>query len=158
MGGRLPRFIVGCMRNHQNWSSPEKLRSCMFIRLSGKWIVWTIVVIADILHQALTKISFSHTAIVYCCKISIDSIYWFGTQSPTEIRKMVAWLLAKNSFTWPTNVCKVSSKFPSCWIAVLKINLGVQVSICSHWNGGFYSSDILLWHTTHGNERQIIDW
>ena len=139
--------------NRQDWSSPEKLRPSTCLHFSGKWIISTIVFIADIVHQALTKITCSRAAMVYRCKTSIDSIYGFRTQSPTEIRKMVAWLLAKDRFTCPTNVREVSSKFPSCLIVVLTINLGVQVSICSDWNCGSYSPDILLWHTTDGNER-----
>jgi len=90
-----------------------------------------IVFIADIVHQALAKITCSHAAMVYCCKTSIDSIDGFRTQSPTEIRTMVVWLLAQDRFTCPTNVCEVSSKFPSCLMVVLTINLGVQGSICS---------------------------
>ena len=91
-----------------------------------------IVFITDIVHQALAKITCSHAAMVYRCKTSIDSIYGFRTQSPTEMWKMVAWLLAKDRFTCPTNVREVSSKFPSCLIVVVMINLGVQVSICSN--------------------------
>jgi hypothetical protein len=90
-----------------------------------------IVFIADIMHQALAKITYSHAAIVYGCKILIYSIYGFRTQSPTEIRKLVAWLFAKDRFTCPTNVCEVSSKFPCGLIVVLMINLGVEISICS---------------------------
>jgi len=90
-----------------------------------------IVFIGDIVHQALAKITCSCAAMVYRCKTTLDSIYGFRTQSPTEIRKMVAWLLAKDRFTCPTNLREVSSKFPSCLIVVLTINLGVQVLICS---------------------------
>jgi len=82
-------------------------------------------------HQALAKITYSRAAMVYGCKTSIDSIYGFRTQSPTEIRKIVAWPLAKDKVTCPTYVHEVSSKFPSGLIFVLTINLGVQVSICS---------------------------
>jgi len=70
-----------------------------------------IVFIADIVHQALAEITCSRGAMVYRCKISIDSIDGFRTQSPTEIRKLVAWLLAKDRFKCPTNVCEVSPKF-----------------------------------------------
>ena len=84
------------------------------------------------MHQALAKSTCSCAAMVYRCKASIDSIYGSQTQSPTEIRKMVAWLLAKDRFTCPTNIHEVSSKFPLCLIIVLMINLGVQVSICSN--------------------------
>ena len=44
---------------------------------------------------------------------------------------MVAWLLAKDRFSFPTNVHKVRSKFPFCLIVVLIINLGAQVLIGS---------------------------
>ena len=68
-----------------------------------------IVFIADIVYRALEKITFSHATMVDCCKTSIDSIYGFRTQSPTEIQKMVAWLLPKFRFTCPMNVGEVSS-------------------------------------------------
>jgi hypothetical protein len=90
-----------------------------------------IVFIADIVHQALAKITCSRAAMGYRCKTSIDTIYGFRTQSPTEIWRMVAWLLAMDRFTCPTNVREVSSKFPTCLIVILMINLGVQVLICS---------------------------
>jgi hypothetical protein len=91
-----------------------------------------IVFIADIVHQALAKITCSRAAMIYRCKTSIDSIYGFRTQSPTYIRTMVARLLAKDIITCPTNVREVSSKLPSCLIFVFMINLGVQGSICSN--------------------------
>jgi len=80
----------------------------------------------------VATITCSHVAMVYRCKTSIDSVYGFQTQSPKEIRKIVAWLLAKDRFRCPLNVREVSSKFHSCSIYVLTINLGVQVSICSN--------------------------
>ena len=90
-----------------------------------------IVFITDIVHQALAKITCSCVAMAYRCKISIDSIYGFRTKSPTEIRKMVAWPLAKDRFTCPTNIRELGSKFPSSLIVVVTITLGVQASICS---------------------------
>jgi len=66
--------------------------------------------------------------------------------------RLVDWLLAEDRFTCPTNIRQTSSKFPSCSIVVLTINLGVQVSIFWDWNCGSYSLEILLWHTTNGNE------
>jgi hypothetical protein len=51
---------------------------------------------------------------------------------------MVTRLLGKDSFPCRTKVCKVSSKFHSCWIVDLTINLGVQVWIWSNWNCGCY--------------------
>jgi len=144
--------------NCQDWSSPETLRPSTSLPFSGKWIISTIVSIPVIVHQALAKITSSHAAIVYRCKTTINSIYWLWTQSPTDIRTMVPWLLAMDRFTCPTNVPEVSSKIPSCLIVVLTINLGMQVSICSDWNCAPYSLVIHLWHTANGNERQIIDW
>jgi len=139
--------------NGQDLSSPEKLRPSMGLHFSGKWIISKIVFIADIVHQAVAMITCFRAAMVYHCKTLIDSIYGFQTQSPTEIRKMVAWLQAKDRFTWPTTVCEESSKFPLCLTVVLIINLGVLVLICSDWNCGSHSPDILLWHTTNGNDR-----
>jgi len=66
---------------------------------------------------------------------------------------MIGWLLAKDRFSCPTNVCEVCSKFTSCLIVVLTINLEVQVSICSDRNCGSDSLEIPLWYTTNGNER-----
>ena len=107
----------------------------LHIRLSQRWIA------------AMQQ---WHTAASWT---SFDSIYVFRTQLPTEVRKMVAWLLARNRFTCPRPVREVSSKFPSCIIVVLTINLVVQVSICSDWYCGSYSPDIVRWHTTNANER-----
>jgi len=157
-GEDCPDSLLVVWGNRQDWSSPEELRPSTCLHFSGKWIIWIIVFIADFVHQALTKITCSHAAMVYHCKTSTDSIYSFQTLSPTEVRKTVAWLLAKVRFTCPTNVCEVSSKFPCCLIVVLPINIAVQVLICSDSNCGSYSPDILLWHTTNGNERSIIDW
>jgi len=81
-----------------------------------------IVFIADIVHQALTMITCSRTAMVYHCKISIDFISGFRTHLPEEICKMVAWVLAKDRFICPTNVYEVSLKYPSCLIIVMMIN------------------------------------
>jgi len=141
--------------NHQDWPSPEKLGPSTCLRIRGKRIMWMIVFIADILHQAVAMIIGSHAAMVFGCKASINSMDGFWTTSPTEICEMVAWLLAKDRFTRPTNVHEVSSKFPSCLIVVLMINLGVQVPICSNWNCGSYSPLILLRHMTNGNERLL---
>jgi len=90
-----------------------------------------IVFIADIVNQALTKITGSHAAMVYHYKTSINSIYGFRTQSPKEIWKMISWPLAKDRVSCPRNVREVSSMFPSCLFVVLMINLRVQVPICS---------------------------
>ena len=87
--------------------------------------------ITDIVHQTLVKITCSRAAIVYHCNISIDSIFGFQTLLPTEIRKMVAWPLGRDSFTCSTNIHEVSLKFPSCLIVVLTMNFGVHHSICS---------------------------
>jgi hypothetical protein len=89
-----------------------------------------IIFIAAIVHQALRNITSSCAAMVYRWKISIDCIYGFQIQSPTDIQIMVVWILAKDRFTCPTNICKVSSKFPSCLIFVLTINMKVEASIC----------------------------
>jgi len=86
----------------------------------------------NIVHWAIAKISCSRAARVYRCKTSIDSINRFPSESPTEIRKMVVWLLAKDRFTCPTNVPELSRKFHSCVIMVLTLNLEVEVAICSH--------------------------
>ena len=141
----------------QDWSSPERLRPSITLHFSGKWIISTIVFIADVVHQALPTITCSYEAIVYLCGTTINSVYGFEMQSPTRIPKMVVWPWAKVRFTCPTNVREVSSKFPSCLMVVLTINFGVHISICSDWNCGSYSLDRLLWHMTNGNERWIID-
>jgi hypothetical protein len=91
-----------------------------------------IVFIADIVHQALPKVIASRAAMVYCCTNSIDSIYGFQIQLPTETCNMVAWLLAKDRFPYPTNISEGSSKFPFCASVVLVINVEVQVSILSY--------------------------
>jgi hypothetical protein len=65
--------------NCQDWCCPENLRPSTSLHCSGKWTISTIVLIADIVHQALAKIICSHAAIVHCCKTSMDSIYWFQT-------------------------------------------------------------------------------
>jgi len=59
-------------------------------QFSGIWIISTIVFITDVVYQVLEKITCSRAAMVYHCKTSIDSIYRFRTQSPTEILKIVA--------------------------------------------------------------------
>jgi len=109
-------------------------------------------------HHDLAKITPFCVAMAYHRKPWMDCISGIQTQLPTKIRKMVAWLLAMDRFTCPTNICEVCSKFPSCLIVVWTINLGVQGSICSDRNCGCYSADILLWHTTNGNGRFFIDW
>jgi len=152
-GEDCPHSLLVVWGNWLEWSSPEKLRPSTGLHFSGKWIISTIVFITDMVHLALTKITFCHAAMVYPCKNSIDYIYRFRTKSPTEIRKMVAWPLAMDRFTCRRTVCQVSSQFPSCLIVGLTFNLGVQVSICSDWNCGSYSPDILLWHITNVNER-----
>jgi len=81
---------------------------------------------ADIVNQALAMITCSCAAMLYRCQTSIDSIYGFWTQSPTEIRKIVAWLLGTDKLTCSTNVREVSSKFSSCSIFVWTINPGAQ--------------------------------
>jgi len=129
MRWRLPRRILGGMRNLQVWSSTKKLRPSMCLHFSGKWIISTIVFIPDIVNQALAKITCFYGATTYYCKTTIDTIYRFRIQSPTEIWKMVAWLFPKYRFTCPTDICEISSKFPSCLIVVLTINYGVQVCI-----------------------------
>jgi len=48
------------------------------------------VFIADFVKQAHIKITYSHAGVETHAKTSIDSIYGFGTQSPTDIQKMVA--------------------------------------------------------------------
>jgi len=117
-----------------------------------------IVFIADIVFQALAKITYSRAAMVYRCMTWIISIYGFWTQSPTDIRRMVTWLFSKDRFTCPRNICELHSKFPSCLIIVLMIDLGEQVSICSDWNCGSYLPDILLWHMTkRKKDRSLID-
>ena len=83
--------------------------------------------IADIVYQALVRMTCSHAAMEYHSITSINSMYRFRIQLPTEIQPLVAQLLAKNRFTCHTNICKVNSKFPSCLIIVLTINLEVQV-------------------------------
>jgi len=90
-----------------------------------------IVFIADIVHHTLANITCSCAALVYRGKTSIDSIYGFRTPLPTEIWKMAAWLLAKDRFSCPTNIREVSSKFPSCLIVALMINLQVEDFIYS---------------------------
>jgi len=95
---------------------------------------------------------------VYHWWISIDYICRFRTQLPTVFRRMLTWLLPKDGFTCPTHISEVSLKFSTCLIVVLKINLEVQVWICSDWNYWSYSPDLLLWHTKNGNEtRSLID-
>jgi len=85
----------------------------MCLHFSGKCIISRIDFITDVVRQALAKITCFRAAMVYHSKTSIDSIYGFWTLLPTEIQKMVAWLLAKDRFTRPTNIREVSSKFPS---------------------------------------------
>jgi hypothetical protein len=109
-------------------------------------------------HQALAMITCSHGVIEYRSKISIHYIDRFWTDSTVDIRKLVAWLLAKDSLICTTKVPKVSSKFPSCLIIVLTINFGVQVLICSDWNCESYSPNIVLQHMASRNEIWIIDW
>ena len=154
---RPDSLVEGC-GYRKDWSSAQKIRPSTCLHFGGKWIIGMIVVIGDIVRQALPKITCSHAAMVYCFKTSIDLIYGFWTQLPTEIPTMVACLLAKDRFTCPTNVREVRSKFAFCLIIALTIDSGVQVSICSNRNCGSYSLDIFLWHTTNGNERYIIDW
>jgi len=149
---RADSYLVVC-GNCQDWSNPEKVRPSTRLLFICNWIISMIVFVADIVHQALAKISCSCAAMVYHCKISIDSLYRFQTQLPTEIWEMVAWLLAMDRFTCPPNSCEVSSKFFSCLLIILTINSGVQVSICSDRNCGSYLLDILLWYMTNGNER-----
>jgi len=144
--------------SHQDCSSPAQLWLSTCLHFSGKWIIPMIVFMYDIGHQFLAMITCTHLAIVYYIQTSIDPNYGFRTQSTTEIRNMVAWLLANDRFTCPTNVHEWSSKFPGCLIVVLKINLKMQVSNCSGWNCGCYSLDILRWHMTNWNERLIIEW
>jgi len=130
----------------------------MLVLFSGKWIITTIVFITDIDYQALTKIIFSHAAMVYYCKGPIDCIYEFWTISPIEILKMTASLLAKNCFTCHTNVPQISSKFPSYLIIVFAINCGVEWLFFSwDWICGSDTPDILQWHSPNGNEQLIID-
>jgi hypothetical protein len=112
-----------------------------------------IILIADIVHHTLAKITSSRAAMVFRGKTSIDSMFRSRTESPIEIRKLVAWLLAKDRFTCLTNIGEVSSKLPSCVMIVLTINFGVQVSVCSDYNCGSYSPDMFLYHMTDGNER-----
>jgi len=129
----------------------------MCLHLGVKWIISTIDSIADSVHHALAKIICSLAAMVHFCNTSIDTIYRVQTKSPTVIRKVVSWLWAQLMFTCPGNVREECWKFPSSSIVVLTMNLGLQVSICSDWNCGSYSPDILLWHTINGKERKIID-
>jgi len=129
-----PDTLLVVWGNCQDWCRPEILRPCTCLQFSGKWIISMINFIADIVHQALAKISSSCAAMVYCCKTSIDSMCGFWTQLPTEIRKMVVWPLSKNRFTCHTNIREICLMFPSCWIIVLTIKLGAQVSICRDWN------------------------
>jgi len=157
-GENSPDSYLLIRGNRQDWSSPEKLRPSTCLHFSGKCIISTIVFITDIVHQALGKISCSRAAMVYRSKASIDSIYGFRTQSPTENQTMVDWLLCKDRFTCPTNIGELCWKFLSCLIVILRINLGVKVSICSNWNCRLYWPDILQWHKTNRNERYIIDW
>ena len=152
-GEDYPDSYLVVWGNPHDWSSPEKLRPSMFQHFSSKWIISQIVSITDILHQALTKITCSRAAMVYPCKSSIDNIYRCWTISPTDVWKTEPWLLPKDRLRCPTNFHEVSSKFPAGLIVVLMINIGVQVSICSNRNCVYYPPDILLWHTTHGNER-----
>jgi len=152
-GEDRPESYLAVWGNGQDWSSPAKLRPSMCLHFSGKCIISTIVFIAEVVRQALAKFICSHGGMESRRMTSIDFMYGSRTQSPTGILRMVAWLLDRDRFTCPTNVHEVSSKFPSCLTVALAINSGVQVSICSDWNCGSYSPDILLWHTTYGNER-----
>jgi len=120
--------------NCEDSSSPGKLRPSMCLHFSSKWIISTIVFIAEIGHQVLAQITCSHAAMIYHCKTWMDAIDWFQTHSSIEIRKMIAWEFTKDRSTCPTNVREVSSTFPSCSIIVFTINLAVQVLICSDSN------------------------
>jgi len=93
-----------------------------------------------------------HGAMVYSCQISMDCIAWFQTRLPAVICKMVTWQLAKDRFTFRTNICEVSSKFPSYLIVLLTIKIEVQISLCSNWNCWSYTLDIILWHRTNANK------
>jgi len=157
MGWRLPVFLDGGMRKLQDWSFPEKLRPSTWLHFSGKWINWTIAFITNIVHQALAMIAYSCVVMVRQRKTSIDWIYRFRTQSHMEIRTIVFWLLTRDRLKYPTKVRVVSLKFSFCLIIVLTINFKVHVSICCNWNGGSYWRDVLLWYTTNGNKRLIID-
>jgi len=158
MRWRPPRFIVGGMRKLPALIQARELRPCTCLHVIGKWIISMIVFIAGIVHLFFAKITSLHAAEVYLCMTSIDSIYGFRTKLPTEMSTIRAWLLGKDRFRCPTNIGEASPKFPSGLMVILTITLGVQFLICSDWNLGSYSLDILQWPTTDGNRRQIIDW
>jgi len=117
-----------------------------------------IVLIAEVLHHAYAKKSCFCATMVFHLNRSINSIYRFPTKLATVIQTMAAWLLANARFLCPTNVCKLSPKYPSCILIVLMVNLGVEVSFCSDWNCWLYSPVIFLWHTPTWNARYLIDW
>jgi len=152
-GQDCPDSLLVVWGYRQDRSTPEKVRPSTCLHFIGISITSMIVSIAYITHRTLAKITYSHAAIVYRCKTSINAIYIFWTKSPPEIRRMFAWRLAEDRLTCPTNFRGVSSKFPSCSIIVFMINSGVQVSICSNWNFGSYSLYILLRYTTNRHER-----
>jgi len=153
-----PDSLLVVWGNCQDQSSPEILRPSMWLHFRGEWIISMIVIIAAIAHQAFTKITCTRATMEYHRKISIDSFYGFQTQLPTEIGNMVAWLFGKDRLTCPSNGHERSSKFLSNSIVVVKITLGVKVSICSDRNCGSYLPDILQWNRTNGNEYQVVDW
>ena len=115
-GEDRPELLLVVWGTLQDCSWPEKLRPSMCQHFSGEWIISTLVFIADIVHQALATITCSCAAMVYHCTTSIESIFRFHTLSPTEIRTMVAWLLAKGRFTCRTNVGDVSSMIFAVWL------------------------------------------
>jgi hypothetical protein len=107
-GNDNPDSDLVVWENRQHWSSPEKLRPSACLHISCKWMISMILFITDIVYQVLAKIACFCSAMVYCSKISINSIYLFQTQLPTEIQPMVTQLLANDRITYPTNVREVS--------------------------------------------------
>jgi hypothetical protein len=90
-----------------------------------------IVFITDIVCWDLTDVTYSCAAMLYQRRISIDPVYGLQTQSPTEIRKMVASVFAKDRLSCPTQDREVSAKFSPGLTVFLMKNLGAQDFICS---------------------------
>jgi len=95
-------------------SSPEELWSSTCLHFSVEWIILMMVVVTDIVQQPLVKITCSHAAMEYRSDAWTDCIDGFWAMSPTEIWKVVAWLLLNGRFPCSRKICEVSSKFPSC--------------------------------------------